>query len=306
MATNKLDAMLDGWDDIEDIEEEEETVGYDDSTRIEGYGVADVKLDMVKLINIPKKKVQFIEIDFTSKEGKEHRERFMIRGSDGKTFYVHQKKKKQHFGVSKIKSLIKVLGLYTGETNLMKELFSNTEDAKVEFTEYGKEVKGTYTTFPDLIGKKCKIAVRSKRENSRKANDEDDKYIQSCIKATEAFKKKHPKKKSIQKIKPTDDYVNVYQSFVNTEVAHFISTDGLLSSELGEEDGMLMDKFIAQKEAGEIFDMRTLVVEDLSEGERKKLGIDEYGKPVTDDEDESYDEGEDDAEEEEEEDDWED
>jgi len=100
--------------------------------------------------------------------------------------------------------------------------------------------------------------------------------------------------------------VNVYQSFVNTEVAHFISTDGLLASELGEEEGMLMEKFIGLKEEGEVFDMRTLVVEDLSEGERKKLNIDEFGKPVVDDEDESYDESGEDEAEEEEEDDWED
>jgi len=198
MATNKLDAMLDGWDDIEDIEEEDEQVGYDDSNRIEGYQVADVKITMAKVIKVAKKKVQFIELDFATKDGKEHRERFMIRGSDGKTFYVHMKKKKQHFGVSKIKSLMKVLGLYKDEANLMKALFSHTDEAEVEFNEYGKDVKQDYTTFPDLIGQKCKIAVRSKRENARKKNDSDDSYIKACIKGTEAFKKKHPKKKSIR------------------------------------------------------------------------------------------------------------
>ena len=308
MATNKnkMDDMLDQWDDVDEgVEEDEETVGFDGNNRIEGYGVVDVKVTMMKLINIPKSKVQFIEIDFESKDGKELREKFMIRGKDGKTFFVFKGKKKQHFGVSKIKSLIKVAGLYTDEDNLMKALFSNTEEAEVEFSEYGKDVKQDYITFPDVIGCKVKIAVKSKKENSQTSNDDDDKYVQSCVKATEAFKKANPKKKSAQKFKSGDKYINVYKWFTVTEVAHFISKDGLLASELGKDEGTLMDKFLSMNDAGEVFDVRTLIVEDLSEGERKKLGIDEHGKVLSTDE-EGGEEPEEESEEEEEEDDWED
>jgi len=300
MATknNKLDEMLDQWDDVDEgVEEDVETVGYD-SNRIEGYGVADVKVTMAKLINVSKKKVQFIELDFQTKDGKELRERFMIRGSDGKTFYVYKGKKKQHFGVSKIKSLINVAGLYKGEANKMKELFSNTETAEVEFKEYGKDVKQDYTVFTDLIGVKVKIAVKSKKENSQTGNDDDDKYILSCTNATEQFKKDNPKKKSAQKFKADDKYVNVYKWFTVTEVAHFISADGLLASEIESGEGVLMEKYIGMNNEGEVFDVRTLIVENLSEGERKKLGIDEFGKIVEDDEGEDGEEPEEPEEEE--------
>ena len=182
MSTNKLDTMLDGWDDIQDVEDEEETVGFEGSNRIEGHQSVVVAIKMAKIIKIAKSKVLFLEIDFESKDGKEHRERFMLKGKDGKPFYMYQKKKRAHFGVSKIKSLLAVLGLYTDEANKMKALFSNTEEAEVEFTEYGKDVKQDYTIFPDLIGKKVMIAVKSKKVNSRTGFEDDDAYLVQCRK----------------------------------------------------------------------------------------------------------------------------
>ena len=106
----------------EDIEETEETVGGGsyESDFIEGYGAYDVKVTMAKRIVFPNSKVEFIELDFINKAGKTLKEKFMLRGKDGKTFFVNKKTKKktQHFGINKIKSLIKVAGIFLPTTIL--------------------------------------------------------------------------------------------------------------------------------------------------------------------------------------------
>lgn len=285
MSMNKkeLDALMGGFDDMDDVEDEEETVGFN-SDYIVGYGGFDVRVNMAKLILQADKKgkitgkVQWIEIDFETKDGKTMREKFMIKGKDGKPFFMNKGKKRPHFGVSKIKSLIAVAGLYADKANKMKELFSNTEEAEVEYNEYGKDIKADFVTFPDLIGAKVKILIASKKENAQTGTDEDDDYLNMCIAETEAFKKANPKRKFAAKFKKDDAYVNIFKWFTVTEVKHFCTINGLLQSEMDSDEGVLMDKYLAMQEEGTIFDMRTLVVEDLSEGEREKWNLDEYGK----------------------------
>ena len=295
MAENK--GLSSQWlDEDEDIIEDEETVftGGSESPFIQGYGAKDVKISMAKRIVFDGSKVEFIELDFIDRDGKTLREKFMVRGKDGKPFYVDKKTKakKQHFGVNKIKSLIKVLGLYSGESNLMKELYSNTETADVTWEEYGKEKTEEFVVFNDLIGAKAKICITSKKENTQMSKDQDDdsdqKYVNQCIKDTEAYKKAHPKKKSLNRFKKDDDYVNVYRWFTVSTVSHFCSTEGLFGSEIEDGKGELLQKFLDANEDGEIFEGRTLVAEDLTEKQREKLGINEYGKQVEADEDDDW------------------
>jgi len=299
-ATGLSDAWLNDSDD--EIEEDEETIfGGNDSNQIQGYGVVTAKITMAKRITIKNSKVEFIEIDFAAKDGKEHRERFMMRGKDGKPFYTYQKRKKQHFGVSKIKSLIKVLGLYTDEKNLMAALYSNTEEAEVTFEEYGKEITAEYTVFTDLIDAKVKLCISSKKENSKTASEQDDedeqKYVNQCIKDTEKYKIANPKKKSLKKFKKDDDYVNIYRWFTVSEIKHFCSMDGKFASELDDDEGSMLQQFIDANEEGMIFEGRTLIADDLSERALKKLGINSFGKRVEEDEeDDGYDEEEDEPE----------
>lgn len=299
--TGLSDAWLNEEDD--DIEEDaEEVYGGNDSNQIQGYGVVTAKIAMAKRITIKKSKVEFIEIDFITKDGKEHRERFMMRGKDGKPFYTYQKRKKQHFGVSKIKSLIKVLGLYSSESNLMAALYSNTEEAEVEFQEYGKDVKADYTVFTDLIDKKVKLCISSKKENSQTGSEQDDedeqKYVNQCIKDTEKYKRANPKKKSLKKFGKDDEYVNVYRWYTVSEIKHFCSVKNEFASEVGDEDeaGTMLQQFIDANEDGTIFEGRTLIADEMSERELKKLGISEFGKRVEpeEDNDDGYDDEEDD------------
>ncbi len=305
MAENK--GLSDAWlNEDEDVEEDVESVysSGSESPFIQGYGATDTKIVMAKKINFKGKKTEFIEIDFINKEGKTHREKFMVRGKDGKSFFTKDKRKRQHFGVSKIKSLLKVVGLYAEESNLMAALYSNTEEADVTWEEYGKEKTEEFTIFTDLIDKKVKLCITSKKENTQMNCDQDDeddqKYVNQCIKDTEAYKKAHPKKKSLKKFTKDDEYVNVYRYFVVSTVAHFCSTEGLFGSEIEDGQGSLLDKFLEQNDEGEVFEGRTLVADELKESQLKKLGINIYGKQVEEDEDE-YDDVEEEIEDEEEE-----
>ena len=299
--TGLSDAWLNDSDD--EIEEEDESVyGGNDSNQIQGYSNVVTKITMAKRIVIKNSKVEFIEIDFASKDGKEHRERFMMRGKDGKPFYTYQKRKKQHFGVSKIKSLIKVLGLYSDENNLMAALYSNTEEAEVTFSEYGKEITANYTVFKDLIDKKVQLCISSKKENSQTSCDQEDEdeqaYVNQCIKDTEKYKIANPKKKSLKKFGKDDDYVNTYKWFTVSEIKHFCSLDGKFASELDDDEGVMLQQFIDANEAGEIFEGRSLICDDMSERQLKKLGINAFGKRVDPDEDDDgYDSEEEDIEE---------
>ena len=305
MAEDK--GLSEAWlSEDDDIEEEAESVySGGESPFIQGYGAVDTKITMAKKINFKGKKTEFIEIDFINKDGKTHREKFMVRGKDGKSFFTKDKRKRQHFGVSKIKSLLKVVGLYKDEDNLMAALYSNTEEADVTWEEYGKEKTEEFTIFTDLIDTKVKLCITSKKENTQMASDQDEdddqKYVNQCIKDTEAYKKANPKKKSLKKFAKDDEYVNVYRYFVVSTVAHFCSTDGLFGSEIEDGEGALLDKFLEQNDEGEIFEARTLIADDLKVSQLKKLGINEYGKQVDEDEDEYDDVDEDEPEEDEEE-----
>ena len=291
------DLSADWLEDEEVIEGEEEVFeGGSSSPFIQGYGAYDVKITMAKRIVVPKKKVEFIELDFISQDGKTHTESFMVRGKDGKPFYIgrqtHNKGKKvQHMGVDRIKSLLKVANVYPDSENLMKDLYSNTEQSDVTYTKFGKEKTEEFTVFKDLLGVKVKICLASKKENAQTAADGDDsKYIKQCIADTEAFKKANPKKKSLQKFKADDDYVNVYKWFVNSEVKHFCSIDGLFASELGKDEGVLLDRFVNANEEGIVFDMRTLICDDMSDTQLARLGINQYGKRVEEETDDGYEE----------------
>ncbi len=298
MKTDLSAAWLDSENN--DVEEEnEEVYGGNDSNFIVGYGVRTAKITMAKRIVIKNSKVEFIELDFVDKEGKTHRERFMMKGKDGKPFYTYQKRKKQHFGVSKIKSLIKVLGLYSDEKNLMAALYSNTEEAEVTFEEYGKEITAEYTVFTDLLDKKVQLCISSKKENSQTSCDQDDEdeqsYVNQCIKDTEKYKIANPKKKSLKKFGKDDAYVNIYRWFTISEIKHFCSVDGRFASEMGDDEGVMLQQFIDANEEGTIFEGRSLICDDMSERQLKKLGINEFGKRVEEsDDDDGYDSEEDD------------
>ncbi len=305
-ATELSNAWLDDEDD--DIVEDAETV-YDgnDSNYIQGYSVQTVKVTMAKRITFDKSKVEFIELDFINKDGKTLREKFMVRGKDGKTFYMKDKIKKQHFGVNKIKSLLKVTDTFDGvpAKKLMASLYGNAEMADVKYEEFGKEKEEEFLTFPDLIGKKVKVCVTSKKENSQLNAEQDDaddqKYVKQCIKDTKKYIIANKKKRSLKKFDNDEGYVNVYRYFVVTTVSHFCSLDGMFASEIGvDEEPELMDKFIDANDADVVFEGRTLICDDMSESQLKKLGINEYGKRVEadEDEDDDYEDVEDDDEEE--------
>ncbi len=276
------------WLEDDDIVEEEETV-YDNSGSnfIQGYGVQTVKITMAKRIVFDKSKVEFIEIDFESQDGKTLREKFMVRGKDGKSFYTRNNIKKQHFGVPKIKSLLKVCNVFPNvEANkLMASLYGGAETASVKYEEYGNEKEAEFLIFPNLIGKKAKICITSKNENSQLNSDQDDeseqKYVNQCIKDTKRYISANSKKKSLKKFDVSDGYVNVYRYFVVTTVSHFCSVDGLFASEIGsDEEPKLLKQFIRANEADIIFEGRTLIVENLSDAQLKKLSINEYGKRI--------------------------
>ncbi len=315
-GTGKVEAseeLSNAWldDEDEDIVEEEETV-YDgsDSNFIQGYGVQVVKITMAKRITFPKSKVEFIELDFMSKDGKTMREKFMVRGKDGKTFYTKDKIKKQHFGVNKIKSLLKVANVFpdTPAKKLMASLYGNAELADVKYEEYGKEKEEEFLIFPDLLNVKVKICITSKKENSQLNSEQDDKsdqkYVDQCIKDTKKYIIANKKKRSLKRFDVSEGYVNTYRYFVVTTVSHFCSLDGLFASEIGsDDDAELLQKFIDANEADVIFEGRTLICDDLKESQLKKLGINEYGKRVEPDEDDDddYDDVEEDEDDEEEE-----
>jgi len=282
-------AMSSAWlDDEDDVVEEEETVfGGGDSPFIQGYGVHTVKIVMAKRITFPSSKVEFIEIDFMDKENKTHREKFMVRGKDGKSFFVKGKIKTQHFGVNKIKSLLKVANVFPDvePKKLMASLYGNAEESDVTFTEFGTEKTGKFLVFLSLIDVKVKVCLTSKKENSQKAQEQDDKkdikYVETCMKATKAFVKANPKKKSLKKFDDAEAaYVNVYRWFIVSSVVHFCSLKGLFASEIESGEGKLMDKFINGNNDGEVFDSRTLKPEELDEAKLARLGINEYGKQV--------------------------
>ncbi len=320
MATNEANGKVElstAWlDDDEDIVEEDETVfeGGSESPYMQGYGVQTAKVTMAKRITFDTSKVEFIELDLINKEGKTHREKFMVRGKDGKTYFTRGGKKTQHFGINKIKSLLKVGGVYpdTDPKKLMAELYGNTEDMDVTWEEFGKEKTEECTVFVNLIDVKVKICITSKKENSQLNVEQDDssdqKYVKACMKATKAYVKANPKKKSLKKFDDDEaTYVNVYRWFTVSSISHFCSVKGLFASEMADGEGKLLAKFEKANEEGLIFEGRTLIAEELSDGQRSRLGINEWGKRVDPDEatdDEPEAEAEESESAEEEDDDW--
>ena len=296
------------WLEDEEVEEVKESVfgGNSESPFIVGYGARVVKITMAKHITFPKSKVEMIELSFIDKDEKTLTEKYMVRGKDSKTFYVRNGKKFNHFGINKIKSLLTILGLYTDEKNLMVGLFSNTEEAEITFTEYGKEKTEDAVVFKDLLDKKVQICVTSKKENAQTSKEQDDsdeqKYIDACIKNTKAYCKANPKKKSIQRFAKESDYVNVYKWFTNSSVSHFCSTDGKFGSEMKEKDGTMLQDFLDANEPNIVFDGRTLISDEMTERELSKLGINAWGKRVeASDDDDGFDDVEDEVEEKEDE-----
>ena len=292
MSTNTLDDMLSDWGN-EELEMEDDNIGNDNSSYIVGYGEFAVKTTMAKLIEFKGKKSKWIEIDFETQDGKNLRERFMVLGKDSKPFYLDKrtKQKKAHIGYNKIRSLLKVAGIQQDAKDSVKAVFQSGEVADVTYTEWGKEKTESFTVFPDLIGVKTTILVSSKKLNTQSAFDDSDEYLVFCQKETEKFKKAHPKKKSLLKFKKTDEYQNVFRWITESSVQHFVSPDGLLQSEMGGEGG-LKDKWLSMNDTGVIFDMRSLIIEDLTESQRKKYSLNEYGKIEENDSDESFDEPE--------------
>jgi len=306
--------LSNAWLEEEDVIEEDETVfgGNSESPYIQGYSVQDVKITMAKrkLSTKAGSKTEWIVLDFINKEGKTLTEEFMVKGANGKSFSTKTGKKVQLHGTNKIKSLIKVVGLYTPDDNLMKELYSNTEEADVTYTEYGKEKTEEFTVFSDLIGKKAKVCITSKKVNATTSKDQDDedeqKYVNQCVKDTKAYIKANPKKKSLAKYAKDNyiNYPNIYKWFTETYVSHFCSTDGLFGSEIGGEGGMLQD-FLDANDEGLIFEARTLIPDDMTEAQLKKLGINQWGKRVEPESDDDYEEPTEGESESDDEDDWE-
>jgi len=312
----KAENMSNEWfTEEEGIEEVEEQVfgGNSESPFMQGYSVQDAKITMAKLLTNSKTKTQYIEIDFINKEEKTHREKFMLRGKDGNTYFTKAGKKMQHFGINKVKSLIKVSGLYpdVDAKKLMGTLFSNTEEADVTWSEYGKEKTEEFTIFPDMIGKRVKLCITSKKVNATTSKDQDDsedqKYVKQCIKDTASYIKANPKKKSLAKFLKGNalEYPNVYKYFTETSVSHFCTLDGLFAGEMASQEGTKMQDFIDANDNGLIFEARTLICDEMTEAQLKKLGINAWGKRVVVDEDTGdYEEPEETEAEEETEEDW--
>ena len=282
MSTSNLSAE---WLDEDDIEEVEDTVfgGSSESPYIQGYGVHTVKVAMAKVIKYGSSKVEFIELDMVNQDGKLLREKFMVRGKDNNTFYKRNGKKFQHFGINKIKSLMKVSGQFedTDSSKYMATIYGGAEKADVTYSEYGKEKTEEFLTFPELIGLKVKIAVTSKKENSQTNADQDDeaeqKYVKDCIRRTKAFIAANPKKKSLKKFDKSEGYVNVFKWFTNSTVAHFIGMNDCFA---GESSPKKINEFLEANDEGVIFDGRTLFAEELSDSDLAKVGINKYGKRV--------------------------
>jgi len=292
----KLELSSAWLDDAEDIIEEEETVfgGASESQFIQGYGVQTVKITMAKRIKAKNSETEWVELDFINQDGKTLREKFMVRGKTGATYFTKNGKKTQHFGINKLKSLLKVANVFPDveAKKLMAALYGSAEDADVTYTEYGKEKTEEFLTFPSLFGVKCKIAVTSKKENSTTSADKDDEaeqqYVNQCIKDTKKFVIANPKKTSLKKFvsKQGLAYPNVYRWFVITTISHFIGLDDCFA---GESEPKKIKEFLAANEEGTIFDGRTLIPENLTDKELKKLGINKYGKVVEAEEDDGYD-----------------
>ena len=278
----------------DEIEEVEETVfgGNSESPYIQGYQVVDAKITMAYVVKSGSSKAEAIKLSFMDKDGKTLEETIWVRNKNGLPYTVKDGKKIQTFGVNKIRSLIKVLGLFTDDKNIMASLYGSIETSDVTENVYGKEETNEQEVFTALVGKKVKLCISSKKVNATASHEQDDTdeqaYVKQCIKDTKKFIIANPKKKSLKKFDISTGYVNVYKSFTESSVQHFVSMDGLFA---GEEKPKKLQEFIDANEEGFISDGRTLRAEELSEKERAKLSINEYGKRIEKEEadDEAFD-----------------
>ncbi len=294
-----MSELSNNWLDDNECEVEEEEVfgGSFKSDRIEGYGVVEAKVTMAYKVKSGSSSAEAIKISFMNKDEQTHTETIWFRGKDGKPYTVKGGKKVQTFGVNKIKSLIKVAGLFQDSNNLMASLYGDVETADVTETNYGKESTEEQEIFSSLIGAKINLCVSSKKVNATTSATQDDpdeqKYVSQCIKDTKKFIIANPKKKSLKKFaesKQSKEYPNVYKYFVETSIQHFVSLDGKFADELDKKDGTKMQDFIDANKAGFISDGRTLQPELLTEAQLKRLGINKFGKRVEVSADDGYEE----------------
>ena len=282
----RLEALKNtGIEDVEvdyDIDDEQDNNG---GFFIEGYGAYDVKITMARLETYEKSKVTNLVLTFETKDGKVLDSKFIMTGKDGQ---VKDKNGRLFGSISQVISLLTVLGLYKGEQK-GKALYDNAEVATVKYNNYGKEKEEDAITFPDLIGKKVKIAVSSKKVNLNTQND-GSAYVKFCIKEVEKFCKKNPKKATCKKFDAKDDYVPAYRWVVETEVKHFCTIDGLMQSEIESGEGKRLEEYLSKKEAGFVYDARILKVEELPSATKSKYGLDEFGKITEPDDSEDIDE----------------
>jgi len=82
----------------------------------------------------------------------------------------------------------------------------------------------------------------------------------------------------------------VYKWFTNSSVSHFCTIDGLFASEMESGEGTMLQDFLDANDSGLIFDGRTLIPEELTEAERSKLNINEYGKQIEAETNDGYEE----------------
>ena len=290
--------LSESWLMDDEVDEIEETVfgsGFK-SDRIEGYGVVDAKITMAYKVKSGSSKAEAIKISFINKDEQTHTETIWVRGRDGKPYSVKNGKKIQSFGVNKIKSLLKVTGLFTDSKNVMASLYGDVETSDVTETNYGKEETNEQEVFNSLVGLKVKLCVSSKKVNATTSAEQDDSdeqaYVNQCIKDTKKFVIANPKKKSLKKFvdsKQSKEYPNVYKWFTETSIQHFCSLDGKFAGEMDKKDGTMLQDFIDANEEGFISDGRTLIAEELSDRELAKLGINKFGKRVEPEDDDGYD-----------------
>jgi len=273
-------------DEVEEIEESVFGSGFK-SDRIEGYGVVDAKITMAYKVKSGSSKAEAIKISFINKDEQTHTETIWVRGRDGKPYSVKNGKKVQSFGVNKIKSLLKVTGLFADSKNVMASLYDDVETSDVTETNYGKEETNEQEVFSSLLGLKVKLCVSSKKVNATTSAEQDDSdeqaYVNQCIKNTKKFVIANPKKKSLKKFvdsKQAKEYPNVYKWFTETSIQHFCSLDGKFAGEMDKKDGTMLQDFIDANGEGFISDGRTLICDDMSDRELAKLGINKYGKRV--------------------------
>jgi len=270
----RLAAMVNG---VEDLNEDDMDMSIDDgmseSSYIVGYGSTVVKIKGARLETYEGSKVTNLVLDFESKDGKTLTEKFMMTGAKGQ---IKTGQGRIFGSLNQIMSLINVLGLYEGEKK-GKALYAHGEVAEVTYTNYGAEKTEEAIIFPDLIGKVVTLAHSSKKINLDMKN-EGDAYAKFCIAEAKKFVKAKPKAAASKKFDEKANYIPSFRWVTETSVKHFCDAKGFMQSELGNEEPEKLTAFLEKNDKGLIFDSRMLKVEELSDSQRKKYHLNEYGK----------------------------